>query len=471
MNFWMLGSCQNEVLGDGTFVNTGDKEIENRTSDVVYSETTVSTMLSSVQISTTVSLLNPNSTLEPYTKNTTELAAIETTTVLFTIHLSGILPDKRWTGTVVKSTNVYNNITGNITNETVSEYTVRYDNFQFTFDVIFGSVLFFCGLFGNIACLFVLPKIRTQRSAMILLTGLTAADSLVLLSSLILKILPGLCIKYKNYTCLETVIYTIVPYVYPVTRMFHTFSVWMVVAVSIDRYIVIANPFNKSKISTAKRAQIITIAVACACVVFHFPLFFQQIQSEHSNRNTSLVEKEKYSSQMVDPWHEKLGVNPYFHYIYYIGLNWVVVYIIPLCLLLFLNIRLWTLVKNAKKEHKKLTKSKSSIDNMVITVNVIIVVSLFILCQLPSFICLVLMNPISGLTDLSVLQAVCVAEFLIAFNSSVNFYVYFLCYRKFRKTAFRVVTCRQQKSRFSYSDTSSSSTRLTSVGRARSFRK
>ena len=374
------------------------------------------------------------------------------------------LPDRSWNARGVSKYNKRgknggssgnSSLSGNLTNITEHTLIVSYDLFQYIFDTILGVFLVVFGLVGNIICLIVLPKHRSQRPAMMLLTGLALADSLVLVLSVFDKITPSICLYNGLANCYVLFRDDIIPYLFPVSRISQTFAIWMVVGVTIDRYIAITRPFETAKFCTVKRATFIIMLTGLSSILFHVPHFIQYVEIQE------LKEIENQNNSHKDLWRlrtlQTVGGNQYYNYIYYIGCNWLFVFVIPLCVLSVLNILLWFAVKKAKSEHARLTQGTATDkDNLTVTLNIIIIVSLFLVCQTPRFICIILLTPDFGFPSSSLSRFVSVAGFLLALNSSLNFYVYFLGYRKFRRLTVDVLCCRyERKPRLSISDYSS----------------
>ena len=133
------------------------------------------------------------------------------------------------------------------------------------------------------------------------------------------------------------------------------------------------------------------------------------------------------------------------HYIYHVTLNYLLVYLIPIGVLFILNIKLIRELKKAQKRHAEKTQQKEENRNMhmAVTLNIIVLVSVFLLCQTPDVVLLVLISEDSKLDLHTMWTAYYVKIFLLSLNASTNFLIYCVFYREFRQIFVRMI-CRGQ---------------------------
>lgn len=141
----------------------------------------------------------------------------------------------------------------------------------------------------------------------------------------------------------------------------------------------------------------------------------------------------------------QLRHSKWYHYIYYITLSWFVLYIIPMCALVILNILLVKQIKSAQRTRialfASIKKHHKTSDSVSVTANIIAVVTTFIICQSPDFIHTLISHSSLGVSAKMQDYMKAIAYAFLAFNSSVNFIIYCLFYQRFRRTVFRMFYC------------------------------
>ena len=108
---------------------------------------------------------------------------------------------------------------------------------------------------------------------------------------------------------------------------------------------------------------------------------------------------------------------------------------IPLTALVVFNTCLVRNLNKSIKLRQQLNHTPfKSVHNIAITLNLVIIITKFIICETPDFIAAVLgiWDEIRSKTEYKYFSTV--KEMLLVFNSSVNFYIYLLFNTKFRGT-------------------------------------
>ena len=120
-------------------------------------------------------------------------------------------------------------------------------------------------------------------------------------------------------------------------------------------------------------------------------------------------------------------------YIDYVTLTWLFVYLIPLTALFILNILLIFELRKAQRRHAQMTVQEEDKDNLAVTLNIIVMVGVFLVCQTPDFVHIVIAWKDIGLSLKVIWEAFYVSITFLTLNASVNFLIYCLFYRRFRK--------------------------------------
>ena len=113
-------------------------------------------------------------------------------------------------------------------------------------------------------------------------------------------------------------------------------------------------------------------------------------------------------------------------------------YIVPLITLLVLNVILLRHIHIAKQNHAKLAKSHKEQESLSVTMNVVAIVTVFIICQAPDFVFTLISYPTLGVNRPVQEYMRSLAYAFQALNSSLNFLIYSLFYKRFRRTVLKM---------------------------------
>ena len=278
------------------------------------------------------------------------------------------------------------------------------------------------GLVGNLAAVVVLRRLPAK-ATVCLLTALAATDWLFLLLELV-------SVYIRDFVCVD------MDLIWSVLLHSRMASVWLVVVLSLERYIIVCHPLHVHSICTVGNAKRIIRIVLLLCVVY---ISFDYIHM--------IVQTASDDSRTVGRTH-----SIFYFMIYRSVLDPLVLFLIPFNVLFILNIKLIKSIGKAHREHSLLSQKESDGSTRTegtrgispkpsTTLNIITVVSVFLLTQ-P----LILVNNIWQLDHQYLGQAIfngdCVEMFryvirpsavcLLAVPSALNFIIYTLFYRKFR---------------------------------------
>jgi len=237
-------------------------------------------------------------------------------------------------------------------------------------------------------------------------------------------------------------------YVWTFASVAQMITVWIVVLVTVDRYIAICHPL-RSKMRTLERAHVAVAAVVAVAFLYNIPLVFERRVSDaltHCDAGRGV------SSHLVRT--EFRRSETYF-VVYKTICYFVFRSVGPLLILIILNAKLMQALREMRRRHRYMTRSHRQRENVTLTL--IVVVSVFIICEIPDAtlrvymaVTLLELSPpmldgaeldghvISGHVILAVVNPVVNA--LLTFNSSVNFLIYCLVGNKFRRILARMCT-------------------------------
>jgi len=297
------------------------------------------------------------------------------------------------------------------------------------------------GLCSNLLSLLVLGLDKTMiRTTKFLLQMLSLADSLFLLiypmyglmayhgllSTVCRRAIASAC-----STCLRPIV--------------HMAAVWMVVIVTVERYIAISWSLHAARHITMTRVRIAVGVVWISSIVFSLPYCMEfkiQLDDEYTCTNDW--------SGLIDYYVLYRVYHPY--------IKPILVFALPLTLLIVFNSLLVKAIRRSTNRTRQIMTSRVvteghhiSSNEQRVTYMTIGVVIVFIVCQLP--------KAISGIYDtinlgkasrftllvqsqLVIFLSICSP--LLVLNSVVNFFIYFLLGSRFRTILVNCMRCRQR---------------------------
>ncbi|XP_045215938.1 FMRFamide receptor-like [Mercenaria mercenaria] len=309
--------------------------------------------------------------------------------------------------------------TANITQERMDE--ILFGNIKYYIEGIVAIVVIILGLIGNFLTVIVLTRPTMHSSTNIFLTGLAIWDMIVLCGTLVLITLPELSKVYF----LEVLPYIVV-YIYPIALIAQTSTVWITVSFTVERYIAVCHPLRATSMCTTARARVVIAVVSVCAVMFNLCRWFEyelvtthEITSDNTTIYRTIFSKTDF------------GDSDIFKKIFYLYFYPFVMLIVPLSLLAILNTFLVHAVKRSRKQQITMNVRQSRENN--VTLMLVSVVVVFMICQVPALV----YNIAYSINEMSVetfgwrvLSSI--RNFLVTFNSAINFILYCAFGQKFR---------------------------------------
>jgi neuropeptide Y receptor type 1 len=239
----------------------------------------------------------------------------------------------------------------------------------------------------------------------------------------------------------------VMPYAIPIINgmafLSHSLTVWLVVAITVDRYIAVCHPLRAVEICTRGRAKRVVAILVITLTLFSVPRFLE--------KTTGYIYDAELDGEnaILTVIYREFHQHPVYIYLYETALYGGCQFLFPLLLLISLNIRLlWGLHQARLYRIKLQSSSQKHQKDDNISVMIAVVISVFLVCQFPNFLSYALrlleifdsshaivVNPQGS----SLLNPI--TETLLRINSSVNFLIYMLVGKSFRKALFRVFGC------------------------------
>ena len=329
-----------------------------------------------------------------------------------------------------------------------SHHDYHYDNFKVAVSTVYtylGGFIIGFGLIGNILTLLVLRKERPSTTTLLLMC-LAVGDFLYLMLNSLIHL--GTFVSIAYYEEKGGIMDVMNDLVKPLGRIIQTFSVWVTIFLTIERYFAINRPFTAKIIFSLRRAKLAVFLVAVLSIVVHSPSFFEMKLGYRMSR---------FACKRI--W-RAIPTSLYYNEIYFITsrvvLDGLVRLVIPSIILIVMNYQLIrglqsSLTMRAQYlDNSKIFREAQHFNNMVALVIVVVVVHL--ICNSPYLIFTILDSTTHKLTNQRNfmsrgirLHMKLVIELLITLNASINFVLYFLTGKRFRSAVLEKLDCRKKR--------------------------
>lgn len=303
-------------------------------------------------------------------------------------------------------------------NDTLARWEQEEQEHQQLIFVMWGVVIpiiSVVGFFGNCLTMIVLFRREIMSTTIFFLRTLVVTDTIIILGIVLGLSVIAITQRNKDLWLFTDVIY---PHIYsPMYYIVMTLlmiNVWIIVAVSMVRYITTCHPSRSVGICTRKNAFIYFAVIVIISVLYNIPRCFAT--------TTVRCSKDAKYDQCFHLITTDFGKTLFYTKIYVFWMDMILMYTIPLVVLLVLST---LLIRQLIRMHRRRTPSnvQENSESSMSLVLVLMVIK-FILCYTP-----VLCAQFIFLeTHLSI-----ASNSLVIFNSSVNFIIYTAAWRKFRK--------------------------------------
>jgi hypothetical protein len=286
---------------------------------------------------------------------------------------------------------------------------------------------------------------------------LAMADSVFLLSNLFtwtlyswFHALGHLCL-YLQYMS------RVLPYLKGIMEVARDASVWMVAMVTVDRFVALYYPLNMSRFCRVSVIARILALLFLYVVAFNIPSFMQftTVGTSFKMNRRQTIAAFSLSS---------LNSNLVYNVTYY-GVDSVMNLLLPVFIVLVLNFRIILVLKRARTTRSLLSRNTNEVDRgSFATVMLVIIAIVFVVCELPKVAesYFIIWSKWERSNEVGIrrkTRAGHEANFVLfiistlsqAFNSFVNFFVYCLTARRFRKVLKKILpfkTCRMDCYRY-----------------------
>lgn len=302
-----------------------------------------------------------------------------------------------------------------------------------------GMILCCLGIIGNILSSIVLTRKVMKSSTYIYLAALAVCDTLNLFFTILILI------RDTKYTEGETPstdpnYARMFPIVHPLAITFQVTSIWLTLAFTVDRYIMICHPFRAERWCSNSRAVKVIISLYIAGLIFTIPRYLEyttKIVNDNLTIHYGNVSETKLPPKIEIELTE-LGKNDLYRELVHSWTYLTCVCGLPFLLLAYLNAFLVRAVHISRQKGKEINANERRRNDT--TVMLIGVVVIFLICQGPALISRMIwaLDIQTATTQPSYLIINEVANLLVIMNSAINIVPYYFFGQKFRKEFWRL---------------------------------
>jgi|SRR6218665_1773370 len=311
--------------------------------------------------------------------------------------------------------------------------------------VVFALCVF--GLLGNIVTIVILKRDPDKESTTVwLLKALAVIDSSYLLFTLLF--LGSLRIWYTQMNEISITLYNLIRFALsPMSHVTHSLTIWLVILITIDRYLAICKPLNVSW-RNLRRMKITVLVLFVLAALFSTPpsvleglMTMHYTKCRYNYANHSMAEKDACFQTYLGMYDGLRIYNVSFYFMFRaIG---------PLIIIILLNLRITWALRTLKKKREKMMQQMNT--ERRIAMMLILVVVVFIICQMPSILfhfAYLLDKRYSDILKWPTFYCARQISFVLqVLNSSVNFIIYCLISRRFNRTLYRMSSCHKPERR------------------------
>jgi len=240
-------------------------------------------------------------------------------------------------------------------------------------------------------------------------------------------------------------------YGWAVASAAHTCTVYITVLVAVHRYVYVCCSHNAKRLSNLRRAKIHVAIVPVFAVCYSLPRVLEykvhyptsnSTSGTPDNLSTESNETSKDWSDVGQLQFTEIGSSFWFQIVYKNVCFYLVMYIVPLSVLVFVTVRLLATMRRRRRAAAAVDKRSMAVHGRQqarddsVTVVLVIIIVVFIVCQTPTLFQR-LMLALIGIKAMSCGQAYYyvekLADYLAIFNSCVNFGIYVVFAPHFRR--------------------------------------
>ncbi|XGW07259.1 hypothetical protein V3C99_010447 [Haemonchus contortus] len=307
-----------------------------------------------------------------------------------------------------------------------------------------GSLIGLFGLFGNASTALILTRPAMRNPNNLFLTALAVFDSCLLITAFFIYAMEYI-IEYTRAFDLYVAWLTYLRFAFALSHISQTGSVYITVSVTIERYLAVCHPRRSKQMCNPGGAAWTILGVTTFAVLFNATKFFEL----EVTVNPACPEGKDWQSYILLP--SVMAANPIYQQVYALWLTNIVMVFLPFLTLLILNAYIaYTIRRSLKKfdNHQQKLPDRSELKekSREATLVLVIIVCIFLICNFWGFVLTLLERIVDHETLMVKYHAFYTfsreaINFLAIINSSINFVIYIVFGREFRKELVIVYGC------------------------------
>lgn len=297
--------------------------------------------------------------------------------------------------------------------------------YSYVFNCIILNIVGVTGIIGNIFTMVIFSGPMKGSSTNYLLFALAFSELVINGLSILLVGLPA---NFPHTGTMHTFYFHVypryMPYLFPIWMMSLMTSVYLSLAVTIERFIATHYPLRVRTICTYRSARWTSIAVVIFSIAYNIPRFWE----------VEYVEIEENNSTYNCIRYTKLKEGYFLRDFYGFWLYSLFLFLIPFGTIAVLNILILKAVKKSNRRRKELSSSQR-LENGVTTM-LLLIVFVFFCCNI-----LGVVNNFIKMSNGVGFTLVIIDNNLIVLTSVLNLTIYIIFVKKFRHEFIRLFTC------------------------------
>ncbi|KAL0109321.1 hypothetical protein PUN28_014420 [Cardiocondyla obscurior] len=276
------------------------------------------------------------------------------------------------------------------------------------------------GIFGNTISMIILSRPQMKSSINYLLIGLARCDTALIVIAILIYGLPAIYTYSGALFLYKFIIYPkTIKYLYPLACIAQFVTVYLTLTVTLERYIAVCHPLKARSFCTYGRAQVAVLVIVIVAFIYNLPKFWEiEVYSEkHWEYNITIY--------CVDP--TELRSNVYYVTLYIHWMYFFVYYMIPFVVLVIFNTAIYRRVRKANRDLQQLSRHQRR--EIGLATMLLFVVVVFLICNI--------MPMVSNAYETFIADPpewmVQTGNLLVTINSSINFIIYVIFGRKFKR--------------------------------------
>ena len=335
--------------------------------------------------------------------------------------------------------------------------------FDFVVPGILLNIIGLLGLIGNTLSIIVLSRPQMRQSINCILIGLASFDSILIVTSILMLGLPAVYDFLAMQTSLENayrrsqnitedysplglqmfqfyftkVFPFITPTVYPIGMIVQTGSVYLTMAVTLERFVAVCLPFRSRSLCTYGRARYGVIIVALSSIIYNLPRFWEVKWKTTYPYGPNFTEY-----QYTEVIQTELRQDPIYLGVYYTWAYLIFMFFIPFSCLAIFNLLIYRQVRIANSERSRMSRQEQKEIGLATMLMVVVIV--FFLCNVLALV----VNILELLFQYQMIKMININNLLVTLNSSVNFIIYCIFNDKFKRIFCKLFCCQMLLHKF-----------------------